>query len=116
MQYRNRSLSTWDLTSCRVWPAACWHTQFKIICWTLALQRIIKRPKLPGPVFLINSRGESMIPGEGPRSNGHLQAVILDMDGVIIDSHPAHRRAWREFLATLGTNVSESDLNYILDG
>jgi beta-phosphoglucomutase len=54
-------------------------------------------------------------PGNGER-NGHLQGVILDMDGVIIDSHPAHRRAWQNFLASSGKSVSETELNYILDG
>jgi beta-phosphoglucomutase len=48
--------------------------------------------------------------------NGNLQAVILDMDGVIVDSHPAHLRAWQRFLETLGRKVSKSDLDYILDG
>ena len=38
------------------------------------------------------------------------------MDGVIVDSHPAHRRAWQKFLETLGRSVSEEDLKYILDG
>jgi beta-phosphoglucomutase len=45
-----------------------------------------------------------------------LKAVIFDMDGVIIDSHPAHRTAWRKFLHELGKDVSESDLDFILDG
>jgi beta-phosphoglucomutase len=45
-----------------------------------------------------------------------LQAVVFDMDGVIIDSHPAHRMAWRRFLRELGKDVSESDLDFILDG
>ena len=48
--------------------------------------------------------------------NGRLQSVIFDMDGVIVDSHPAHRRAWQIFLQTLGRSVSEDDLKYILDG
>jgi beta-phosphoglucomutase len=47
---------------------------------------------------------------------GKLHSVIFDMDGVIVDSHPAHRRAWQQFLETLGRNVSEDDLKYILDG
>jgi beta-phosphoglucomutase len=49
-------------------------------------------------------------------NGGTLQSVIFDMDGVVVDSHPAHRRAWREFLETLGRKVSDEDLNYILDG
>jgi HAD superfamily hydrolase (TIGR01509 family) len=45
-----------------------------------------------------------------------LQAVIFDMDGVIIDSHPAHREAWRLFLRTLGRSVSDAELDFVLDG
>lgn len=44
------------------------------------------------------------------------RAVIFDMDGVIINSHPAHRKAWRLFLHTLGKDVSEQELVFILDG
>jgi beta-phosphoglucomutase len=45
-----------------------------------------------------------------------LQAVIFDMDGVIIDSHPAHRKAWRKFLHSLGREVTNHELDFILDG
>lgn len=45
-----------------------------------------------------------------------LQAIIFDMDGVIIDSHPVHRQAWQKFLLTLGKRVSEKDLDCILEG
>jgi HAD superfamily hydrolase (TIGR01509 family) len=45
-----------------------------------------------------------------------LEAVIFDMDGVIVDSHPAHREAWRMFMRTLGKSVSDADLDFVLDG
>ncbi len=45
-----------------------------------------------------------------------LKAIIFDMDGVIIDSHPIHRNAWRRFLASVGREVSDSDLDFVLDG
>jgi HAD superfamily hydrolase (TIGR01509 family) len=45
-----------------------------------------------------------------------LQAVVFDMDGVIVDSHPAHRFAWREFLGTLGREVSDNELDFVMDG
>lgn len=45
-----------------------------------------------------------------------LQAIIFDMDGVIIDSHPVHRQAWQKFLLTLGRHVSETELDCILEG
>ena len=43
-------------------------------------------------------------------------AVVFDMDGVLIDSHPAHRASWREFLRSVDRNVSEDQLSFILDG
>jgi beta-phosphoglucomutase len=46
----------------------------------------------------------------------HLQAVIFDMDGVLIDSHPAHRKAWRKFLHSMGRDVTNHELDFILDG
>lgn len=45
-----------------------------------------------------------------------LQAAIFDMDGVIIDSHPIHKRAWRRFLESVGRHVTEQDLEFVLDG
>ncbi len=50
------------------------------------------------------------------RPVNQLRAVIFDMDGVIVDSHPAHRVAWRHFLHDLGREVSDQDLDFILDG
>jgi beta-phosphoglucomutase len=38
------------------------------------------------------------------------------MDGVLVDSHGAHRSAWRLFFLTLGRDVPESELDFILDG
>jgi HAD superfamily hydrolase (TIGR01509 family) len=45
-----------------------------------------------------------------------LRGVIFDMDGVLVDSHAVHRQAWRRFFQTLGREVSESELDFILDG
>jgi HAD superfamily hydrolase (TIGR01509 family) len=42
--------------------------------------------------------------------------VVFDLDGVIVDSHPLHKRAWRAFLASLGKQVPESDLDFIFEG
>jgi beta-phosphoglucomutase len=47
---------------------------------------------------------------------GPLRGVIFDMDGVLVDSHAVHRKAWRIFLQTLGREVPESELDFILDG
>lgn len=45
-----------------------------------------------------------------------LSGVVFDLDGVIVDSHPAHKQAWRMFLASLGQLVSESNLDFIFEG
>jgi len=58
-------------------------------------------------------RGESPVI-TGPKNC--VQAVVFDMDGVLIDSHPAHRTAWQQFLRLMGKDVSEVELSYILDG
>lgn len=44
------------------------------------------------------------------------KGVIFDLDGVIVDSHPLHKQAWRAFLAYLGKEVSEADLDFIFEG
>jgi HAD superfamily hydrolase (TIGR01509 family) len=49
-------------------------------------------------------------------SVGQLLGVIFDMDGVLVDSHAVHRKAWRLFFQTLRREVLESELDFILDG
>jgi beta-phosphoglucomutase len=43
-------------------------------------------------------------------------ALIFDMDGVLFDSHPVHRIAWRELLRGVGKEVPEAELDFLLDG
>jgi HAD superfamily hydrolase (TIGR01509 family) len=43
-----------------------------------------------------------------------LQAMIFDMDGVLVNSHPAHYRAWQRFLQYIGK--SEENLHIIYEG
>jgi beta-phosphoglucomutase len=45
-----------------------------------------------------------------------LRGVVFDMDGVVIDSHPAHRAAWKSFLESVGRTPSDEELAFILDG
>jgi len=45
-----------------------------------------------------------------------LRGAIFDFDGVIVDSHPVHKRAWRRFLESVGRTTSEEDLQFVLDG
>ena len=50
--------------------------------------------------------------------NAHpeILAVVFDMDGVIINSHPAHLAAWKAFLGSVGKDVSDGELSFILEG
>ena len=45
-----------------------------------------------------------------------LRGVIFDMDGVLIDSHPIHKRAWRKFFEAIDLEVSDQELDFVLDG
>jgi beta-phosphoglucomutase len=45
-----------------------------------------------------------------------LRGVVFDMDGVIINSHPAHRLAWKAFLGSLGRETCDEELDFILEG
>lgn len=45
-----------------------------------------------------------------------IRGVIFDMDGVLVDSHPVHMRAWERFLKSQGRPVSQQDLDFILEG
>ena len=45
-----------------------------------------------------------------------LRAVIFDLDGVIVDSHPAHKQAWKLFFQSLNMNVPDQDLAFVLEG
>lgn len=45
-----------------------------------------------------------------------IRGVVFDMDGVVIDSHPSHRRAWKQFLQSVGRDATETELDVILDG
>lgn len=40
-----------------------------------------------------------------------IQALIFDMDGVLIDSNPMHRLSWQEYTRRQGVEATESMLN-----
>jgi beta-phosphoglucomutase len=45
-----------------------------------------------------------------------LRGLIFDFDGVIVDSHPVHKRAWKRLLESVGITVSEKELQFVTDG
>jgi len=45
-----------------------------------------------------------------------LKGIIFDLDGVIVDSHSAHKKAWRALLESLGRNVDETALDFVVEG
>jgi HAD superfamily hydrolase (TIGR01509 family) len=45
-----------------------------------------------------------------------LRGVIFDMDGVLINSHPIHKRAWKKFFESLDLEITDLDLDFVLDG
>jgi HAD superfamily hydrolase (TIGR01509 family) len=44
------------------------------------------------------------------------RGVVFDFDGVVVDSHPVHKRAWERFLDSVGRVASEQELQFVLDG
>ncbi len=44
-----------------------------------------------------------------------IRAVMLDMDGVVIDGMPYHQRAWKEAFATVAMEVTDTDI-YLKEG
>ena len=50
------------------------------------------------------------------RNYSEIQAFVFDMDGVLIDSHPVHFAAWRQFLGDLSIHATAQDLAFILEG
>ncbi len=45
-----------------------------------------------------------------------LRAIIFDFDGVIVDSHPAHKKAWNALFSSLGRNISDDELQFVVEG
>ncbi|SRR6266403_476675 len=45
-----------------------------------------------------------------------MKGAIFDLDGVLVDSHPVHFRAWIRLLRSIGTSVKDHDLTFILEG
>jgi beta-phosphoglucomutase len=45
-----------------------------------------------------------------------LTGAIFDVDGVLVDSHPVHMRAWKRFLLSVGRSVGDRDMEFVLEG
>jgi HAD superfamily hydrolase (TIGR01509 family) len=45
-----------------------------------------------------------------------LRGVIFDLDGVVVDSHPAHKRAWKRLLAGLYKTITEQEMEFVVEG
>jgi beta-phosphoglucomutase len=45
-----------------------------------------------------------------------LAGVIFDFDGVIVDSHPVHMQAWKDFFRSAGKDIDDDELAFILEG
>ena len=45
-----------------------------------------------------------------------LAGVIFDFDGVMVDSHPLHLEAWKEFFRSMGREVADEELAFVLEG
>jgi len=45
-----------------------------------------------------------------------LGGVIFDFDGVIVNSHAAHIKAWKEVLLSKGKTLSDADLSFVREG
>src|SRR5215467_14300003 len=93
--------------------AGCKPIRFLTMSSTSALVRTTKRHREPGQVYGETfGRERCCLTTE----NKGIYAVVFDMDGVLIDSHPAHLAAWREFLRSIGVHAPHSELSFILEG
>jgi HAD superfamily hydrolase (TIGR01509 family) len=45
-----------------------------------------------------------------------LRGAIFDLDGVLVDSHPVHMRAWKRFLLGIRKTANDQNLEFILEG
>lgn len=74
---------------------------------------------LAGFSFLMRLSGRDKVAAlqlGGLKNVNSIHGVVFDMDGVIVDSHPAHRAAWKQFLESIGRPARDSEIDFILDG
>ncbi len=61
-------------------------------------------------------RRNSPTPVPEAKSGSAVQAILFDMDGVLVRSNPGHLAAWRELAGRLGVQLSEAELAYGASG
>lgn len=45
-----------------------------------------------------------------------LKGIIFDLDGVLVDSHAAHKKAWKKLLTSIGRDFTETELEFVVEG
>jgi HAD superfamily hydrolase (TIGR01509 family) len=45
-----------------------------------------------------------------------LAGIIFDFDGVIVDSHPVHIKAWKALFLSMGKALGDEELFYVVEG
>jgi beta-phosphoglucomutase len=45
-----------------------------------------------------------------------LAGIIFDFDGVIVDSHPVHLQAWRTLFRSMGKEIKDEQLSFVMEG
>src|SRR5437762_10548562 len=93
--------------------AKCEPIRFLTTSWTSVLARTTKRRRQRGQAYRETFSQER---GCLTTENKGIYAAVFDMDGVLIDSHPAHLSAWREFLRSAGKEVFDDELSFVLEG
>src|SRR5256885_15972137 len=91
--------------SCQNWWERCGPTPSPVIFSTSELSKTTQLLKRHGRVEYRVARMSKLT---------EIHGVVFDMDGVLIDSHPAHRESWREVLHLLHKEISETPLDFIL--
>ena len=53
---------------------------------------------------------------EANKDQDMLAGIIFDFDGVIVDSHPVHMRAWKALFRSMGKAVGDDELAFVVEG
>src|SRR5467141_2941200 len=106
MQFPTRVRLILDFTSCLKLSVEWRRIEY------LILSLISERLKLTAPLRRI---GQAVL-NHKKQVSFVFRGLVFDFDGVIVDSHPVHVRAWQKFLDSVGRTASEEQLQFVLDG